>query len=105
MSSILSDYVGFPVHLVVKGPRVRHCPPTLRFPKLEVPSYFQDGYPALLISEESVGAVQERIKDMVGVQGVSEKWIKEELEIERYVKRYRRRDESLTCCIAGSGPI
>ncbi|KAF9225300.1 hypothetical protein BS17DRAFT_778412 [Gyrodon lividus] len=83
-STILSEYFGYPVHLVVKGPRVRICPPTLRFPKLDAPSYFQDGFPLLLVSEESIGAIQERIRDMVGVQGVGEKWEKEELVIERF---------------------
>lgn len=83
-STILSEHIGHPVHLVVKGPRVRHCQPTLRFPKLDAPSYFQDGYPLLIVSEESVEAVQERIRDMVGTQGVGEKWAQEELKIERY---------------------
>ncbi|KAF9245643.1 hypothetical protein BU15DRAFT_40911, partial [Melanogaster broomeanus] len=83
-STLLSEYIGYPVHLVVKGPRVRICPPTLRFPKLDAPSYFQDGYPLLLMSEESVNAVQERIRDMVGIQGVGEKWEKEELVVERF---------------------
>ncbi|KAH0837899.1 hypothetical protein J3R83DRAFT_6129 [Lanmaoa asiatica] len=83
-STILSEYIGYPVHLVVKGPRVRSCQPTLRFPKLDAPSYFQDGYPLLLVSEESVGAVQERIRDMVGTQGICDKWAKDELEIERF---------------------
>lgn len=99
-STILSEYVGYPVHLVVKGPRVRNCPPTLRFPKLDVPSYFQDGYPLLLVSEESVGAVQARIRDMVGIQGISEKWTEEELEVERYVITYAAIGchDALTCC-------
>ena len=85
-STILSEYIGYPVHLVVKGPRVRQCKPTLNFPELDAPSYFQDGYPLLLMSEESVGAVQERIRDMVGTKGINDKWAEEELKIERYVK-------------------
>lgn len=105
-STILSEYIGYPVHLVVKGPRVRNCPPTLRFPKLDVPSYFQDGYPLLLVSEESVGAVQEQIKDMVGTQGVSEKWAEEELKVERYVKVYSVMcQDELRFLIADSGRI
>ncbi|KAG8219375.1 hypothetical protein J3R82DRAFT_293 [Butyriboletus roseoflavus] len=83
-SMILSEYIGCPVHLVVKGPRVRHCQPTASFPKLDAPSYFQDAYPLLLVSEESVGAVQERMRDMVGTQGISDKWAEEELKIERF---------------------
>ncbi|KIJ66454.1 hypothetical protein HYDPIDRAFT_109491 [Hydnomerulius pinastri MD-312] len=83
-STILSEYFGYPVHLVVKGLRPRICPPTDRFPELDAPSYFQDGYPLLLVSEESVLAVQERIRDMVGIQGVGEKWAKEDLVVERF---------------------
>jgi hypothetical protein len=83
-SMILSEYIGYPVHLVAKGPRVRNCQPTLRFPKLDAPSYFQDGYPVLLVSEESVAAVQERIRDMVGTQGIDDTWAEEELKVERF---------------------
>ena len=76
---------------------MRSCPPTLRFPKLDSRSYFQDGYPLLLVSEESVEAVQDRIRDMVGTQGVNDKWAEEELKVERYVKTQpgiRYQDES-----------
>lgn len=83
-SEILSQYMGLPVHLAVKGPRLRICPPTARFPNLDAPSYFQDGYPIMLLSEESVAAVQERIRGMVGVQGVDEKWSNETLQVERF---------------------
>ncbi|KAH7886257.1 MOSC N-terminal beta barrel domain-containing protein [Phlebopus sp. FC_14] len=83
-SVILSEYFGYAVHLVVKGPRPRICPPTLRFPKLDAPSYFQDGYPLLIVSEESLAAVQARVRDMIGVQGVAEKWETEELVVERF---------------------
>lgn len=33
-----------------------------------------------------MGAVQERIRDMVGTKGINDKWAEEELKIERYVK-------------------
>ncbi|OJA18065.1 hypothetical protein AZE42_05426 [Rhizopogon vesiculosus] len=82
-SEILSQYVGFPVLLAMKGPRPRICPPTLRFPKLDAPSYFQDGYPLLVLSEESVAAMQERVRGMVGIQGVEEKWSNDTLQVER----------------------
>ena len=75
--------MGFPVLLVMKGPRLRICPPTSRFPELGAPSYFQDAYPLLVVSEESVAAVQEQIREMVGVQGVEEKWANETLQVER----------------------
>ncbi|KAG1742716.1 uncharacterized protein EDB91DRAFT_294104 [Suillus paluster] len=83
-SEILSQYMGLPVHLAMKGPRLRICPPTQRFPNLAAPSYFQDGYPIMLLSEESVAAVQEQIRGMVGVQGVEEKWSNETLQVERF---------------------
>ncbi|KAI5998104.1 MOSC N-terminal beta barrel domain-containing protein [Pisolithus albus] len=69
-STILSEYLERPVHLVFKGPRPRVCPPTRRFPKLDALSHFQDAYPFLIISEESVAAVQREVREMVGSQGV-----------------------------------
>lgn len=68
----------------MKGPRLRICPPTQRFPNLDAPSYFQDGYPLLVVSEESIVAVQEQIRGMVGVQGVEEKWSNDTLQVERW---------------------
>lgn len=82
-SEILSEYMGLPVHLAVKGPRQRICPPTIRFPNLDAPSYFQDGYPLLIVSEESVAAAQEHIRGMVGTQGIEEKWSSDTLQVER----------------------
>lgn len=83
-STILSEYLERPVHLVFKGPRPRVCPPTRRFPKLDAPSHFQDAYPFLIISEESVAAVQREVREMVGSQGVGDEWTERELEIERF---------------------
>ncbi|KAI6048067.1 MOSC N-terminal beta barrel domain-containing protein [Pisolithus marmoratus] len=83
-SIVLSEYLEHPVHMVFKGPRPRICPPTSRFPKLDVPSYFQDAYPLLIVSEESVVAVQNKVREMIGSQGVGEEWTERELEIERF---------------------
>lgn len=69
---------------------MRKCPPTLRFPELDASAYYQDVFPLLLVSEESVGAIQKRIRDMVGTQGISDKWAEEELAVERYVKTQLR---------------
>ena len=55
-STILSDYFGRPVHLVVKGLQ-RPRPPAHAFPDLAASSVFQDAYPFLVASEESLGAV------------------------------------------------
>ncbi|KAG1814002.1 uncharacterized protein BJ212DRAFT_1365027 [Suillus subaureus] len=83
-SEILSEYMGLPVHLAMKGSRPRICSPTERFPDLDAPSYFQDGYPLMLMSEESVAAVQGLVRGMVGMQGIEERWSSENLQIERF---------------------
>lgn len=83
-SEILSEYMGLPVHLAVKGSRLRICQPTQRFPDLDAPSYFQDGYPLMLLSEESVAAMQERVRGMVGMQGIEETWSSDTLQVERF---------------------
>ncbi|OSD01165.1 hypothetical protein PYCCODRAFT_1413093 [Trametes coccinea BRFM310] len=57
-SEILSDYFGRAVHLVMKGPRARECPPTHAFPDLKETAKFQDGYPFLVASEESLEEVR-----------------------------------------------
>ncbi|KAI0673983.1 MOSC N-terminal beta barrel domain-containing protein [Trametes maxima] len=57
-SEVLSDYFGRAVYLVMKGPRARACPPTDAFPELQETAMFQDCYPFLVASEESVGEVR-----------------------------------------------
>lgn len=82
-STILSQYFGYAVHLVIKGPLLRRCPPTPRFPDLNTPSYFQDGFPLLIVSHESLVAVQDKVRQMIGEQGVEKVWEQQELVIER----------------------
>ena len=67
-SAILSQYFGQPVHLVMKGPRVRPCPPTHAFPALKASAVFQDGYPFLVASEESL----EEVGRVIGAYATSE---------------------------------
>ena len=67
-SAILSQYFGQPVHLVMKGPRVRPCPPTHAFPALKASAVFQDGYPFLVASEESL----EEVGRVIGAYAASE---------------------------------
>ena len=67
-SAILSQYFGQPVHLVMKGPRVRPCPPTHAFPDLRASAVFQDGYPFLVASEESL----EEVGRVIGAYATSE---------------------------------
>lgn len=96
---MLSAFLGRAVHLVYKGPRPRPCPPTYEFPALNATAVYQDGFPLLVASEESLAAVQDRVracaadggKSRGGVGlGVQEKWREEELAMERYVLRVFR---------------
>lgn len=82
-SEILTSYFGKAVHLIYDGPLPRACPPTTSFPQLEATTVFGDAYPLLLLSEESVEAVEEKVKEYVGQQGVEQRWEKERLDIER----------------------
>jgi len=83
-SSILSKYLGRPVHLSYKGPRPRACRPTQTFPALEATISYQDGYPLLFLSEESVDEVERQVRGYVGVQGIEERWKEDKLVIERF---------------------
>ena len=40
-SDVLSEYLGKSVHLMMKGPAPRSCPPTLDFPDLQAESVYQ----------------------------------------------------------------
>jgi uncharacterized protein YcbX len=110
-SSVLSKYLGRPAHLAYKGPRPRPCSPTIAFPELNTTVSYQDGYPLLFLSEESVTAVETQVRGYVGVQGVGDKWETEPLVIERYgtnVHRYRithRRRFRPNIVLRGGGPF
>lgn len=84
-STILSQYMSRPVLLIYKGPRPRYCNPTEAFPKLNATHNYQDGYPLLVMSDESMEVVEEEIKSHVGKQMIGEKWREGKLLIERYV--------------------
>jgi hypothetical protein len=83
-SSILSKFLGRPVNLSYKGPRPRVCKPTQTFPALDATISYQDGYPLLFLSEESVAEVERQLRGYVGVQGVEERWREDNLVIERF---------------------
>ncbi|KII93282.1 hypothetical protein PLICRDRAFT_35477 [Plicaturopsis crispa FD-325 SS-3] len=84
-SAVLSRYFDRPVHLVYKGARQpRPCDPTAAFPDLKATVKYQDGYPLLILSEESLAAVESKIRPLVGVQGIADKWKDETLKIERF---------------------
>lgn len=44
---------------------------------------YQDGYPILLASEESLLSVQEKLRKEVGNQGVADRWFEDDLVMER----------------------
>ncbi|KAI0829079.1 hypothetical protein BC628DRAFT_1362296 [Trametes gibbosa] len=89
-SEVLSDYFGRAVHLVMKGPAARACPPTLAFPALRETAMFQDGYPFLVVGEESLEEVrrvvsafaQDKTAQVGGID--RERWREGGVEIERF---------------------
>ncbi|KAF8832747.1 hypothetical protein HHX47_DHR1001458 [Lentinula edodes] len=83
-STILSEYFGCSVHLTVKGNKPRPCDPTDSFPGLKATTLYQDGYPLLVLSEESIDVLHEEIRSRVGMQGIADQWSKQEFVIERF---------------------
>jgi uncharacterized protein len=104
-SASLSKFLGMPVHLVLKGPNPRFCEPTHAFPGLpalplaedqptgteeDATLVFQDGYPLLIASEDSlraVGSITNQFalgQNLDGeIKGMSDKWKDAALEMER----------------------
>ncbi|KAG6916754.1 hypothetical protein DXG01_005499 [Tephrocybe rancida] len=83
-SAIASLYFGKPVHLAYKGPRPRVSERTDTFPSLDATTVFQDGYPLLLMSRESMGELEGEIRQRVGVMGVGEEWKDGRVEVRRF---------------------
>jgi len=84
-SSILSKYFERPVHLVFKGPQPRPIDPTFSFPNLVATAKYQDMYPLLVLSEESIVPIEEELRGHVGTQGIDERWKVDSVFIERCV--------------------
>jgi hypothetical protein len=53
------------------------------FPQLDASLWFQDGYPLLILSEESTSAIEKEAQKYVGQQGIHERWREEKISIER----------------------
>lgn len=88
-SLMLSKYLGRDVRLVYKGPRPRPCERTFDFPKLDATAVYQDGYPLLLASVESLMDVREKVREFVGKGTCGterERWKDGEVEMERCVR-------------------
>ncbi|KAI0789428.1 MOSC N-terminal beta barrel domain-containing protein [Abortiporus biennis] len=89
-SEVLSRYFGKNVLLVMKGPVNRECPPSLVFPELKATAVFQDVYPLLVASEESLVEVSSSIQKAVNgdyghIGGLDpERWKDGKIEIERF---------------------
>lgn len=83
VSLALSRFLEKPVHLVLKGPIPRKIDPTPEFPDLDSTTAFQDGYPLLVLSEESTVSVDEYTQKHIGTQGIEEKWRTDKVTIER----------------------
>ena len=85
-SEVLSAFLGKDLNLVWKGPKLRVCDPTPVFPELKATTDYADGYPFLVLSEESVEAVEEELRFHVGTQGIEEHWSTDRIIIERFSK-------------------
>jgi hypothetical protein len=88
-SEILSKYLEKAVHLVQKGPERRPVEPTLSFPNLTASAIFQDGFPLLVASEESLQRIGDLINEFVGggrLRGnVDPGWAEGRIEMRRFV--------------------
>jgi uncharacterized protein len=82
-SAILSEYFGRPVHLTVKGNKPRACDPTDSFPALKATAWYQDQFPLLVLSEESIDVLHEEIRSRVGTLGIEDQWSERQFVIER----------------------
>ncbi|KAF8641062.1 hypothetical protein AX17_000706 [Amanita inopinata Kibby_2008] len=81
---VLSKYFGKPVQLMYKGPRARAVDPTVAFPHLTATAIYQDMYPILVLSEESMDQINETMQPYVGTQGIEESWKANKVAIERF---------------------
>ncbi|KAG6896771.1 hypothetical protein C0992_006286 [Termitomyces sp. T32_za158] len=85
-SAISSLYFNKPVHLVYKGPRPRRAEETPLCPSLDAATVFQDGYPLLMMSRESMGELEDEVRSRVAEEGmgVGEEWREARVEIRRF---------------------
>ena len=82
-SAILSQYFEKPVHLVLKGPRPRSINPTPAFPDLVATAKYQDMYPLLILSAESMIAIDDEVRKNMDTLNVDKEWGKKSIVIER----------------------
>lgn len=95
----MSSYLGREVLLVLKGPKRRMVDPTPTHPSLAADVRFQDAFPLLLATTESLAVVQEKIRlSASGVEGwkvggITSQWQTEELAMERLAAIWAIMDE------------
>ncbi|CCA71324.1 hypothetical protein PIIN_05263 [Serendipita indica DSM 11827] len=89
-SGALSKYLERDVLLIRKGPTTRHLKPTAAFPALQGSAVFQDGYPILVASEESLVDVQTKLSlSAAGVEGWKINGVAGEWTGELVMERFR----------------
>ena len=91
-SETLSKYFDRPVHLVMKGPKRRACGPTQTFPDLDASAVYQDGFPLLVASDESLENVGDEINRWASgevngenIGSIDDMWKTSRVPIERCV--------------------
>ncbi|KAF9257079.1 hypothetical protein L218DRAFT_910811 [Marasmius fiardii PR-910] len=84
VSETLSAYFGRPVHLVLKGNSPRPCLPSTNFPDFISTALYQDMYPLLFLSEESMAEVDREVQSRVGTSQIDERWNTDKVAIERF---------------------
>lgn len=83
-SAVISKYFGKPMYLIYKGSIPRAIKPTTNFPSLTGAAALQDGYPLLVLSEESTTMVEQELSGHIGTQGINEIWRTNKVAIERF---------------------
>ena len=88
-SAVLSQFLERPVHLIMKGPTPRACPPTAAFPALEASTLYHDAYPLHVASEESIAEFERVLHKLAADQDTHiggldrERWLKGSVVIDR----------------------
>ncbi|KAG7099956.1 hypothetical protein E1B28_001749 [Marasmius oreades] len=84
VSETFSAYFRRPVHLVQKGSSPRPCLPSTNYPDFNATALYQDMYPLLILSEESMAEVDREVRSRVGTQQIDECWKTDKVAIERF---------------------
>jgi uncharacterized protein YcbX len=94
----LSRFLGQPVLLVTKAPRLRKALKSGLDPTFDRELGLQDDGPLHILSKESVREMTRLIRSAVGTKGVSEEWNTHELDWRRWVERLGSSTGALKLC-------